>query len=332
MKTQKIKRMKTKHILISAASVSIIAALTITACKKKDKNEEQPDTSYSYVNDHNLAETHNNDVGNIGSEAGETGSVNNYRLENGNAVYGIESAPCATVTLDLAAKQFTVDFGSTLCLCKDGRYRSGKLIYNYSASTNGAVWPRQPGYSITCTSQNYLVSNSSSPADAYTVNIINRTHTNTTPLGFNPSTTNLTWTVSANIQVIKPASAGGGTISWNSNRTIELMNTNDPTVYDPSGNVPIAWNKAKLKINGSTNGTTANGVSYSSTLSNLIWDAQCTPDPLKPFRHPFTSGTITFTPSGKPARVIDFGYGGGCDFLAQVCIPTYNFCANITLP
>lgn len=315
--------MKTSKILIGSATLGMIAMLAISGCKKKDKNEEQPDTQTGYVQDQNIAETHNNDVGNIGTEAGETYTVNNYRMEGNMLVGSIESAPCATVTVDLTAKQFTVDFGTTPCYCKDGRNRSGKLIYNYSASTNGAIYPRQPGWSITCTSQNYVVDN-------YTVNIINRTHTNITPVGFNPATTNLQWQINANINVVKPNN--GGTISWTCNRTTELTNTSDTTVYHPSGNYPIAWYKAQLKLNGSASGTSASGIPFSVTLSNLVWSATCTPDPLRPFRHPFTSGTITFTPSGKPARVIDYGYGGGCDFLAQVCIPAYNYCTVITLP
>lgn len=314
--------MKTSKFLIGSATISLAALLAISGCKKKDKNEETPDTETSYVQDHNLAETHNNDIGNIGGEAGETYTVSNYRLENGLLVGGIQSAPCATVTVDLAAKHFTVDFGTTPCLCKDGRYRSGKLLYDYSASTNGAIYPRQPGYSITCTSQNYVV-------DGYTVNIVNRTHANTTPFGFNPSTTNLQWQINANINIVKPSN--GGTITWNCTRTVELTNTSDTTVYHPSGNFPIAWNKAQLKLNGSANGTTASGVGYTVSLSNLLWSATCTPDPLRPFRHPFIAGSVTFTPANKPARVINYG-NGSCDFNAQVCIPAYNYCTNITLP
>lgn len=315
--------MKTSKILMGTTVLGISALIAITACKKKDKNEEQPDTSTSYAQDQNTAETHNNDIGNIAGEAGETYTVNNYRTEGNVLVGTIQSAPCATVTVNLAAKQFTVDFGATPCLSKDGRMRSGKLLYDYSASTNGATYPRQPGYSITVTSQNYVV-------DGYTVNIINRTHTNITPTGFNPATTNIKWQTNANINIVKPS--GGGTISWTANRTTELINTSDTTVYHPSGNYPIAWYKAKLKLNGTASGTTASGVAYSVTLSNLIWDATCTPDPNRPFRHPFTSGTVTFTPTGKPSRVIDYAYGGSCDFLAQVCIPTYNYCTVITLP
>lgn len=316
--------MKTYKILIGTSAVLASGIIMITGCKKKDNNNEQtPDTSYSYVQDQNMAETYNNDIGNIAIEAGDKHSVNNYRMEGNMQVGSIESAPCATVTIDTTAMTYTVNFGTTPCLCKDGRYRSGMLIYNYSASTNGAKYPRQPGFSVTCTSQNYVV-------DTYTVNVINRTHTNTTPFGFNPATTNIKWQTTANLQIIKPSS--GGTISWNCNRTTELLNTSDTTVYNPSGNYPIAWNKVQLKLNGTANGTTASGVSYSATLSNLVWSATCTPDPMRPFRHPFISGTITFTPTGKPARVIDFGYGGGCDFLAQVCIPAYGYCAVITLP
>jgi len=314
--------MKTSKFFIIGSALSLFELLIISGCKKNDKVVNKPDTEVSYVQEHNLAEMYNNDIGNIGFEAGETGNVNNYRLENKLLFGSIQSAPCATVTLDVANKQFTVDFGTTPCLCKDGRYRSGKLIYNYSASTNGAIYPRQPGYSITCTSQNYVV-------DGYTVNVINRTHTNITPVGFNPSTTNLQWQVNANLEIFKPSN--GGKITWNCTRTVELTNTSVPTVYHPSGNYPIAWHKAELKLNGSAYGTTASNVNYTVTLSNLLWSANCTPDPLRPFRHPFIAGSVTFIPANKPARVINYG-NGSCDFNAQVCIPAYNYCTNITLP
>ncbi|MCX8080376.1 MAG: hypothetical protein N3F09_03970 [Bacteroidia bacterium] len=317
--------MKTKPVYKNFALTLFVLTLAVmlSDCRKK-KKENPPDTSYEYVQEHNLAEAYNNDIGNIGNEASEKGSVNNYKQQGNLLVGGIDAAPCATVTLDAAAKQFTVDFGTIPCLCKDGRMRSGKLIYNYSASANGAVWPRHPGFSITCTSQNYVV-------DQHTVNIIQRTHQNITPTGFNPATTNLKWQVTANIQIIKPNNQG--TISWAANRIKELINTSDTTVYHPSGNYPIAWNKAKLLINGQANGTTSSNEPFTVTASNLLWDATCTPDPSRPFRHPFTSGTVTFNPpNNKPARIIDFGYGGGCDFLAQVCIPDYNFCKIITLP
>lgn len=67
----------TSKILIGGTALSLIAMFAITGCKKKDKNEEQPDTETSYVQDQNIAETHNNDLGNIGTEAGETYTVNN---------------------------------------------------------------------------------------------------------------------------------------------------------------------------------------------------------------------------------------------------------------
>jgi len=322
--------MKTTSLLSAVTLAALVFVIGSQGCRKKPK-EAEPDTEHSYVQDHNLIETYNQDIGNIGSEAKENNSLSNYKT-NGNLQTGeLSVAPCATVTIDSVAKTYTVDFGPTLCLCLDGRYRSGKLIYNYSASTNGATRPRHPGFSVTCTSQNYLVSNSPNVSDAYTVNIIQRTHTNITPPGFNPAVTNIKWSVSTNIQVSKPASVGGGTASWNGNRIVELTNTSDPTVYDPSGNVPIAWSKVKLRINGSGSGTTANNISYTESLSNLEFDATCTPNPAKPKRHPFKSGTITFTPSGKPARVIDFGTGA-CDLQATVCVPQYNYCAQITLP
>lgn len=312
--------MKTMFIRFNWLLVASVLIFNLQ-CRKK-KKEDPPDTSYEYVQNHNLAETFNNDIGNIGNEGAENGSVNNYKSNGSFLVGNLLSAPCATVTMDLSNKQFTVDFGTYPCACKDGRKRSGKLIYNYSASTNGAQWPRQPGFSISCTSQNYVV-------DGHTVNILSRTHQNITPVGFNPASTNMKWQVNANIQIVKPGNAG--TVSWTASRTAELLNTSDTTVYHPSGNFPIAWNKAKILHNGTASGTTASSMSFSVTINSVLWDATCTPDPNRPFRHPLISGTVNFYPPNKPYRVINYG-SGTCDFDATVCIPDYNFCQNITLP
>ena len=198
------------------------------------------------------------------------------------------AATCASViTSTVTPKTFTIDFGTTGCTGTDGRVRSGKLVYDFSGSTLGATRYRNPGFSMNVSSINYVV-------DGYTVNITNKTISNTTPASL-PNGTNLTWSVSANISILKP---GGGTITWLCNRTKELTNTSDVNCYSGQAN-PIKWSKAIVKINGTATGVNTSGETYSSTATNLVRDFNCSPSVLYPHKHPFISGTILYTPGSR---------------------------------
>ena len=160
--------------------------------------------------------------------------------------------------------------------------------------------------------QNYVV-------DGYSVTIINKVITNTTPLslpdGVNPGT-NLTWSIAANLSIAKPNA--GGTITYTCSRTKELLNTNDSTCYRGKA-LHIIWSKAIVKINGTASGVNAKNESYTAVATNLVRDFNCSPNPLNPKRHPFISGTIAYTPGNRPQRLVDFG-NGGCDLQATITI------------
>jgi len=183
-------------------------------------------------------------------------------------------------------------------------------MYNFSASTNSAVAYRMPGFSFNVTSSNYVV-------DGYTVNIISKTVSNTTPLTFNPSTTNLTWSISSNLQIIKPSS--GGTVTWTCNRVTTLLNTSDTSVYKNQA-TPIKWLKAKIQINGSSSGTTAGGDTYTGSANNMVRDfGACAFGG----RYPWISGSLDFKPGAKLNRHVDFG-NGTCDNTATLTIGTWS--------
>ncbi|MCC6371221.1 MAG: hypothetical protein IT236_09475 [Bacteroidia bacterium] len=310
--------MKLQKISSRLAMIMAVGALTLGSCSKKKETITDPvdtDTEQSTATDNSISEGIVNDLEAMGSEASENSALTTFKSSGSD---GVSMAPCATVSI--VGKVITVDFGTTGCLGTDGKTRTGKLIYNYSASTpTTALFYRNPGFSMNVTSQNYVV-------DGYTVNINNKTITNTTPANI-PSTvnpgTNLTWSISANISIIKPNS--GGTISWTCNRTKELTNTNDSTCYRGQ-NKAIIWSRAIVKLNGSASGTNVKGETYSSVATNLIRSFQCAPDALRPHRHPFIGGTINYTPANRHARLIDYGNGTDCDFNATITINgvTYN--------
>lgn len=306
--------LRSKIISFSLVMAFTIGTTTFTSCRKKEeKIEEEPeDTEQTMANDNNFAENSVADIENMGSQVSE----DNEQAKGGAGII-LQMCPGATVTV--ANKIITVDFGTGI-VCLDGRTRSGKLIYNFSASASGALFYRNPGFSMNVTSQNYVV-------EGYTVNILNKTITNTTPAtipsGTNPGT-NLTWAITANVSIIRP---NGGTISWSCSRTKELINTSDTLCYRGQ-NQHIVWSLAKVKLNGNTSGTNANQEQFSAVATNLVRDFSCSPFTARPMRHPFISGTIVYTPGSRPVRTIDFGTGT-CDGTATLTIKNHTF--SITL-
>ena len=314
MKILKTYNMKTSKIYLGLGVALIACSITFSSCRKRDKTPEvEPDTEQSTATDNNLAEGTSSDIEAMGSQVAESYTITTYKT-NGNGI--LSMAPCASVLSNTVAKTYTVDFGTTGCVGADGRVRTGKLFFDFSGSVPAtAIYYRNPGFKMVVTSSNYVV-------DGNAVTITNKTITNTTPAGA-PAGTNLTWAISANISIAKANS--GGNISWSCNRTKELTNTSDPLCY-ANQTTAINWTKAKIKINGTTSGTNAKGESFSATATNLVRDFTCAPDVSKPHRHPFISGTISYTPGSRPVRLIDFG-NGACDFNGTVTIngQTWSF-------
>ena len=314
---------RTSIFSMSLGILFTIASLSFTSCKKKEK-EATPtateDTEQTTATDNNMAENTAADIESMGGQVSDGGSLATYRTNETSALDAVEASTCAVITK--AGQVITVDFGTVGCVGRDGRTRTGKLIYDFSGSSpSSAIHYRNPGFSMNVTSQNYVVDN-------FTVNITNKTVTNITPNTI-PSTpnpgTNLKWSIAANITILKP---GGGTITWTCNRTKELTNTSDTTCYKGQV-IPIDWTRAMVKLNGNASGVNAQSENFTAVASNLIRDFQCSPDPLHMHRHPFVSGTIAYTPGSRPVRTIDYG-NGACDLNATVSIGTHVF--NIVLP
>jgi hypothetical protein len=308
--------MKAKQFILTLSTLVLAGSLMLTSCRKKNKEEEEPDSDQSTAQENQIAENMTNDIAGIGSQGSENGTLTTYKMDPSLDISGISSG-----TVTFGVKTFTVDFGPLPGVtCNDGRKRSGQLMFDYSISTNTImpIFYRTPGFKMSIQSSNYTV-------DDYTVAIGSKTITNTTPMtiptGTNPGT-NLTWNITANITITKPASAGGGTITWSCNRTKTLVNTNDPLCYQGQGS-PILWNKARVQIDGTASGTTASNESYTSVLSGLTRDFGTCGAFLK---YPFIKGTIEFTPGTKATRYIDFGTGT-CDRGATITIKgvTYSF-------
>lgn len=94
-----------------------------------------------------IAEGEANHIGNVVDNQGE--NARSRRLA------GVDSTflpPCAEVSYDSSRRRLLIDFGDTNCLCRDGVYRRGKIIVDFS----GAQW-WQRGSRAYITTQNFFV-------------------------------------------------------------------------------------------------------------------------------------------------------------------------------
>jgi hypothetical protein len=320
-------RINRKTGLASAVVVILfsVSALTFPSCRKKEEKPDPApeDTEQTTVADNNLAENIAADIEGIGAQASENSQLTTYKTTAGSVLVlnSLTVSPCASVTTIASTRIFTVDFGTSGCTGQDGHTRTGKLIFDFSASPSSATLYRNPGFTMNVTSLNYIV-------DGHQVTINNKTIANTSPLNLPPTAnpgTNLTWSVTSAISIAKNS---GGTISWNCNRTKELINTGDSLCYNGQSH-PINWSNAMVKLNGTASGTNARGESYTATGTNLVRDFTCNFGGLHPRRHPFVSGTMAYTPGTRPTRLIDYG-AGACDQIATMTINGNTY--TITLP
>ncbi len=280
---------KLGSILILGLSLSLL----VSSCRKKEK-EEDKDTGSAAENA--LATSIDNDMNNIADEAGRNKSISSYRTSENYALL----APCASLTFDTLvgsnADSITINFGTTNCLCNDGRYRKGALLIVYKGKYKDSL------NTITITPNNYFVNDNKVSGSKTMKN-----------LGHNAQG-HLVYDINANISILK--ANNGGTIQWQATRKREWL----------SGENTLIWADDKYAITGSANGSNANGRSFSSVITTnkpLIRDMSlgC--------RKHFISGEIQHTPNGKPTRYIDFG-NGACDDQATVTINDKTY--TITLP
>jgi len=324
--------MKKKLFKLSIfASLLISAGVLIISCKKTDTTTPTTDTSTASASDNNTAETQSTSLVSIGSQAIDNGSMQTMRTSAVNSFTALSGSVTITPT-DTVNRIITVLFNNFVGL--DGHLRNGTVVFNYAGSAPHASWYRDSG----------LVLNVTTPGNTYTVdgNTIEVNTKTIKNLG-RITSGNLTWNDNTNITIIK--AAGAGTIQWQCNRNTVLLNTGSyqftaddgtsntttyPGVFHGYGGGPlnyINWAQAIVSFSGTFGGTASDGEVYTGSVSSspLILNFNCTP----PYtRYLYVSGILTFTPTGKLTRTINYG-NGVCDLTFNVAIGSYN--VNITL-
>lgn len=287
--------MKTKHLTFGITIVAIALAATFSSCRKDKNNDpDEKDNDTSSAGDQSLASSIDNDMTSIGDEAGRTYTVSSFKT---SGVDGLLAASCATVTVDSSAapaRTITVNFGTSNCLCNDGRYRRGSIVYSFTGKYRDSLTV------ITVTPQNYFVNDNQVTGSK---TITNQGHN---------AANHLVYQLTANMQIIK--ANGAGTISWQANRQREWT----------AGESTSTWNDDMYSITGTASGTNANGNAFNSVITTPLvrnMAIGC--------RKHFVSGVLQHTPSGKATRYIDFG-NGSCDDQAVVTINGVSY--TVTLP
>src|SRR5690606_38748562 len=139
-KTNSMKILKNMGLLLLA-----LAFGSLSSCRKDEDKEEKPGfDDLTAGQEMAIADGLFGELKDI-ADQGESGSLNSYK--NG----GMAFASCATISLNQQNKQFTIDFGTSNCLCRDLRMRRGILEVTYTKN----YW--DSGNVITITPKNYYV-------------------------------------------------------------------------------------------------------------------------------------------------------------------------------
>jgi hypothetical protein len=251
-------------------------AIIVAGCKK-DNDIELEDTTISQ--DDAYAESTFENVSDIADEAYDRGAGGNLKSFPGDRLFLSE---CATVTLDTLGfpLTLTIDFGEENCLCRDGKYRRGKIIVTFT----GRYW--QPGTVITHGFEDYYVNDASVEGTKVVTN-----------MGENDNG-NLYFTIEV-VGVIQKED--GSTFSWTSSRVREWIQGSD---------TPNRWDDIYL-ITGTANGIRPNGLTWEREIINpLRVELAC---------RFIVSGTVELRPEGRPVILLDYG-NGDCDNVATILI------------
>lgn len=218
--------MKNNFFSKAVSAVTLIAAISLSSCKK-DANDENYFVAYGQA----TADETYNDAQNIADEAAQNGTVS-YKDENANALSG-----CALVTRDTLStpRVTTIDFGSG-CTGADGRTRSGQIIVTYDGPY------RDPSTTINVSFNNYYVDGNQVLGNKTIIN------------GGTNSNGHFFFNVSVNGSIV--LANGAGTISWTSERVREWI----------AGESTFNRDDDQYSITGSANGVAANGDEFSATV------------------------------------------------------------------
>lgn len=278
-----MKRIAQRYTLLLLATASFFMA-----CNRDEKTK--PELEVESINNESQAQAEFDDLQSVTEDAMERNdSVMTGRMEN--------VLNCGNINVNLSTKTITIDFGSTGTLCTDGRTRKGFITIQYTGKY------RDSATVITTTLTNYEVK---------PIGQQNFVKVEGTKIVTNQGRiTNGKITFRVQVNNGKLTFSDNSTITFASTRT-RIWDKGDSTNFRNSPSLLAALQDDEYVINGTTNGTSRSGQTFSTTLSNIRIKLGCwLGAPIgQRVRYP-VSGTKSISTSGG-TRTIDFG-GGNCD-------------------
>tara|TARA_R110001592_G_scaffold307299_3_gene580992 strand:+ start:10636 stop:11505 length:870 start_codon:yes stop_codon:yes gene_type:complete len=276
----------------NALLFSVCALLVFSSCEKS--KEARAKAIIETAEDNSTMSAEYNAIFDMSDNVSRDEDLNNLIAGKGNGKQPFTSKAnnylpdCATATYDSASTTLSIDYGTTNCLCKDGRYRKGVVTLTYEGQ--------------------YLDSGSVvklSVYDYYVQDIkFNGTKT-ITNLGNASGSYRFAYEV-------KNASAETekGTISWETNAEITKTKGND-TPFWPFDDEYI--------VTGTSRGTNRNGVDYRVETTVPLkkrneFNIAC-------LKH-YVSGVLRLEDDDDNFILIDYDPVGGepCDLVARINI------------
>lgn len=257
-----------------------LLSISLFSCKE-EKTEDFGSLEQATVLDNQLAENTSSEILNIVEQAGKYG---NTYYKSGQGIL----SNCAVITHDQSSfpKVLTIDFGTTNCLCNDGKNRRGKIIATHTGEYN------ETGTVISVSFNQYFVND-------YQVTG-NKTITN---MGEN-SGLDPWFSVMANITITNPG--GGEALEYSVNRS---------RTWIEGDNTPNLLDDVYLIEGTSTGSRPSGGQFVVSILQALRKEVGCPQ---------FVSGQLRIDRTNKPSIDVDYGTGD-CDGQVNITINGNTF-------
>lgn len=274
-----------KKTLLNAMAISVLfSTVFLASCKKNAADAEKSKTLAAETNA--VAESQYNDVTTLVDQAALNSAVllGAYGTGGSQSPFGPLGSNCVSVSVDTASnpRTITIDFGTSNCLCLDGRLRRGKILATYTGQY------RQIGTVVTITLDNYYV-------NEYKIGGTKKI-TNQGP----NNSGNLVYKVEVTGEITRPGATGFST--WVSTRYREWKN---------GYNTPLNILDDVYAITGDASGVLTDGSTYSLVITQeLIRKMNC---------QWFENGKVELTETGLPKITLDYG-STGCDANATVTL------------
>jgi hypothetical protein len=286
-----------KKIIFLAAITTLGSLLLMPSCKKKNNPFEYDNSNAPATNA--IVENAYMEMPNISDQA-VTGTMTYYKLPEVTVRYASASKPYGDIakntcnvilTLDTVGSIDTlvIDWGTTNCLCNDGKNRRGKIITTW----NGSYYNQ--GTTIKHVPVGYYVNDNKIEGEMTVTNMGN----NSSGQPF----------YNVNINGLATLTTGE-IVTYTSTRVRTFTNGYTTQLW--------FWDD-EYDITGTANATVVNGDGYSAVVVQPLH--------VKVGCAFITKGVLNFTPTGQMVRVIDYG-DGTCDAKFTVTINGQTYTIN----